>query len=48
MLKVNGQEVDIREIIEMSNQSQRLFGNMQPYSLREAMQPLPPQMERRR
>lgn|SRR5574341_256632 len=47
-LKVNGTEVDAREVIELSNRSQRLFGAMQPQPLRESLQPAPVSQERRR
>jgi flagellar basal-body rod modification protein FlgD len=47
-LKVNGTEVDAREVIELSNRSQRLFGTMQPQPLRENLQPAPVSQERRR
>src|SRR5262249_17534361 len=40
-LKVNGEEVDAREIIELSNQSHRLFSAMQPMPLKESLQPAP-------
>lgn len=47
-LKVNGEEVDAREIIELSNQSHRLFSTMQPLPLKENLQPAPPYLEPRR
>ncbi len=47
-LKVNGEEVDAREIIELSNQSHRLFSAMQPLPLKESLQPAPPYLEPRR
>jgi flagellar basal-body rod modification protein FlgD len=47
-LKVNGEEVDTRGLVEISNQSQRNFAQRQPMPLRESMQPLPPMPERRR
>jgi hypothetical protein len=47
-LKVNGDEIDAREIVELSNQSHRLFSNMQPLPLKEDLQPAPPFMESRR
>jgi hypothetical protein len=40
--------VDAREVIELSNRSQRLFGTMQPQPLRENLQPAPVSQERRR
>jgi flagellar basal-body rod modification protein FlgD len=47
-LKVNGQEIDAREIVELSNRSHRLFANMQPLPLKQDMQPAPPFLEPRR
>ena len=47
-LKVNGSEVDSREVIELSNRSQRLFGAMKPLPMRESLQPAPMNQERRR
>jgi flagellar basal-body rod modification protein FlgD len=47
-LKVNGEEIDAREIIELSNQSHRLFSAMQPLPLKESLQPAPPYLEPRR
>jgi flagellar basal-body rod modification protein FlgD len=48
ILKVNGEDVDTRGLLEISNQSQRTFAARQPMPLRESMLPLPPQVERRR
>lgn len=47
-LKVNGEEIDAREIIELSNQSHRLFSAMRPLPLKEDLQPAPPFLEPRR
>jgi hypothetical protein len=47
-LKVNGEEVDTRGLVEIGNQSQRTFAQRQPMPLRDTMQPLPPLPERRR
>jgi flagellar basal-body rod modification protein FlgD len=47
-LKVNGEDIDAREIIELSNQSHRLFSAMQPVPLKENLQPAPPYLEPRR
>jgi flagellar basal-body rod modification protein FlgD len=48
ILKVNGEDVDTRGLVEISNRSQRTFGQRQPMPLRESMQPLPPATERPR
>jgi len=47
-LKVNGEDVDTRSLVEISNQSQRMYSQRQPMPLRESLQPLPPQLERKR
>lgn len=47
-LKVNGEDVDTRSLVEISNQSQRTFSRRQPMPLRESIRPLPPQLERKR
>jgi flagellar basal-body rod modification protein FlgD len=48
LLKVNGEDVDTRSLVEISNQSQRTFSGRQPMPLRESIRPLPPQLERKR
>jgi flagellar basal-body rod modification protein FlgD len=47
-LRVNGQEIDAREIVELSNRSHRLFSNMQPLPLKQDLQPAPFMEQRRR
>ncbi|MFI5400456.1 MAG: flagellar hook assembly protein FlgD [SAR324 cluster bacterium] len=47
-LKVNGEDVDSRGLMEIGNRSERTFGQRQPMPLREELQPLPPKPERRR
>ncbi len=42
LLKINGEEVDIRDVIEMSNRSERLFGDRLPAGLREDIRTRPP------
>lgn len=46
-LKINGEDVDVRDVIEMSNHSQRLFGDQLPSALREEMRPGAPVTRRR-
>jgi flagellar basal-body rod modification protein FlgD len=41
LLRVNGQEVDARSVIEITDQSQRLFGNRRPQPPRQSLQPQP-------
>lgn len=41
-LKVNGEEMDIRDVIELSNRSERIFGNRLPAALREEITPRGP------
>ena len=48
VLKVNGEDVDTRSVLEVGNQSQRTFSARQPMPLRETMDPLPPRLDRRR
>lgn len=40
-LTVNGAEVDIRDVVEMSNRSQRLFSGQVPAGLRQEIAPQP-------
>jgi flagellar basal-body rod modification protein FlgD len=47
-LRVNGEDVDTRGLVEVTNKSQRTFGQRQPMPLRETMQPLPAMVERKR
>lgn len=42
LLQVNGEQVDINEIIEMSARSSALFGNRPPMPLRQSIEPKPP------
>lgn len=42
LLKVNGEELDIGDVVEMSDRSQRRYGAQQPFGLRETLQPQPP------
>lgn len=41
-LKVNGEEMDIRDVIEMSNRSERIFSDRPPAALREDITPRGP------
>ncbi len=41
-LKVNGEEMDIRDVIELSNRSERIFGDRLPAALREEITPSGP------
>lgn len=43
-LRVNGEDIDVRDIIEMSNRSQRLFGDRLPSNLRQELRARPPAM----
>ena len=42
LLKVNGEEVDLRDVVEMSNNSQRIFGDRKPQPLRQILNARPP------
>ena len=46
-LTVNGEDIDVRDIIEMSNRSEKLFSNQLPGTLREQMRPGDPITRRR-
>jgi len=46
-LTVNGSDVDIRDVIEMTNRSQQLFGNQMPSGLREELRTRPPILQPR-
>ena len=48
LVSVNGREVDIRDVVELSNQSQRLFGERKPLPLQQSFTPMPPITEPRR
>ena len=48
LVQVNGQDVDIRDVVELSNQSQRLFGERKPLPLQQSFMPKPPLAEPRR
>ncbi len=43
-LRVNGEDIDVRDVIEMSNRSQRLFGDRLPSNLRQELRARPPAM----
>lgn len=47
MLKVNGENVDIKDVVEMSNRSQHVYGARAPKPLRQELQPRPPALKRR-
>jgi flagellar basal-body rod modification protein FlgD len=47
-LKVNGEEIDARSLVEISNQSQRTFAARQPMPLRESLEPMGAQVDRKR
>jgi flagellar basal-body rod modification protein FlgD len=47
LLTVNGEDVDAREILELSNRSQRLFGDQLPPALRSELRPGDPATRRR-
>ncbi len=42
MMIVDGEPVDPRDVVEISNVSQRLFGNREPRPLQDEMMPKPP------
>ncbi len=42
MLTVNGEDIDVRDIIEMSNRSQRIFGDRLPAGLQDELRPRAP------
>ncbi|MDH4247668.1 MAG: flagellar hook assembly protein FlgD [Deltaproteobacteria bacterium] len=42
LLKVNGEDVDLRDVVELKNDSQRLFGDRKPQPLRQILTPRPP------
>lgn len=46
-LKINGEDVDIADIVEMSNHSQRFFGDRPPAALHTELQARPPLTRRR-
>jgi flagellar basal-body rod modification protein FlgD len=46
-LTVNGEDVDVHDVIEMSNRSERLFGEQEPSALREDLRAKPPATRRR-
>ncbi len=48
LLKINGEEVDPREVVEITNRSQRLFDERQPLPLRQNLSPQPPRLERKK
>ncbi|MBI3993204.1 MAG: flagellar hook capping protein [Candidatus Lambdaproteobacteria bacterium] len=48
LIKVNGREVDIRDVVELSNQSQRLFGERKPLPLQQNFRLMPPIKEPQR
>lgn len=48
MLKVNGEDVDINDVIELSNRSEKLFSDRVPTNMREDLSPRPPAERRRR
>ena len=45
-LKINGEDVDIADIVEMSNHSQRFFGDRPPAALHTELQARPPAKRR--
>jgi flagellar basal-body rod modification protein FlgD len=45
LVKVNGRELDVRNIVELSNQSQRLFGGKQPLPVQPYLNPKPPRVD---
>jgi len=46
-LTVNGEQIDVRDVIEMSNRSQHLFADQLPSALRSELRPAAPATERR-
>jgi flagellar basal-body rod modification protein FlgD len=46
LLKVNGEDVDIKDVVEMSNHSEKLFSDQAPRPLRKELEPRPPTSER--
>ena len=46
-LTVNGEQIDVRDVIEMSNRSERMFGDQLPTALRRELRPGQPLTRRR-
>lgn len=46
-LRVNGEDIDIRDVVEMSNRSERLFSDQLPSALRNELRPGDPVTRRR-
>ena len=46
-LTINGEDIDVRDVIEMSNRSQRLFSDQLPAALRTELRPGEPVTRRR-
>lgn len=44
-IKMNGDEYTLSDVISLSNESERLFGNREPMGLRNTMTPMPPALE---
>ena len=47
-LTVNGEDIDVRDVIELSNRSERLFGDQLPAAMRDELRPGAPVERRRR
>ena len=48
MIHMNGQVYDARDVMGVSNESERRYGGREPMGLRTEMTPMPPMTERRR
>ena len=47
-IKMDGDEYTLSDVISLSNESERLFGNREPMGLRNTLTPLPPRLEQPR
>ncbi|MEE8434924.1 MAG: flagellar hook assembly protein FlgD [bacterium] len=47
-LNIGGEDIDLRDVIEMSNRSERIFGDRLPANLRQDIRSRPPVTNRRR
>lgn len=47
-LRIGGEDIELKDVIEMSNRSERIFGDRLPANLRQDIRSRPPMMERRR
>ena len=47
-LTIGGEDIELKDVIEMSNRSERIFGNLLPANLRQDIRSRPPVTDRRR